>query len=66
MADLYLLIKIHQNIIPSDTFSVKYTAQLMHTTKVGEDFGHEYLSLGEAWQNGGILPATFHVEEKII
>jgi hypothetical protein len=63
MADLYLLIRIHQDIIPSDTFSVKYTAQLMHTTKAGEDFGHQYLSLGEAWKNGGILPATFSVKE---
>ena len=62
MADLYLLIKIHQDIIPSDIFSVKYMAQLMHTTKVGEDFGYRYLSLEEAWQNGGVLPATFHTK----
>jgi hypothetical protein len=61
MADLYLLVKIHQSVMPSDTFEITNTAQLMHTTKLGEDFGHQYLSLSEAWQNGGTLPATFNI-----
>lgn len=62
MADLYLLIRIHQGVIPSDTFEIRYTAQLRHSTKLGDDFGHRYLSLGEAWKSGGVLPATFHIK----
>ena len=44
MADLYLLIRIHQSVIPSDIFEITHTAQLMHTTKMGDEFGHQYLS----------------------
>ena len=61
MADLYLLIRIHQSVIPSDTFEIRYTAQLRHSTKLGDEFGHRYFSLNEAWRNDGALPATFRV-----
>lgn len=61
MADLYLLLKIHQDIIPSDKFEIRYMIQLRHSTKLGENFGHRHLSLEEALHNGGFLPATFEL-----
>ncbi len=62
MADAYILMKVHQGIIPSNTFDIKEMIRLMHNNEIGENFGHEYLSLNEAWRRSGALPITFRLD----
>jgi len=64
LADLYLLIKVHQDVVPSDVFTITTTPQLLYSNERGELFGHQYLSLEEALRNGGLLPATFRNQEQ--
>jgi hypothetical protein len=64
MADLYLLLKIYQHVIPSDQFVIEDTPQLRYSTELGESLGRKYLSLEEALRNNGMLPATFRLEKQ--
>jgi hypothetical protein len=59
LADLYLLIKIHQEIVRSDNFEVNQTAQLRHSNDKGRAFGENKMSLNEALSKGGVLPIRF-------
>jgi len=59
LADLYLLAKIHQGIIGSNTFDITQTAQLRSSNEKGNEFGKKNMSLSESLRKGGVLPISF-------
>ncbi len=61
MADLYILVKVHQNILPSNEFEVKETINTAFNTECGEAFSKKYLSTEISLQNAGALPLTFKI-----
>ncbi|MDO8515651.1 MAG: hypothetical protein Q7S28_00175 [bacterium] len=62
MADVYVLIKIHQGIIPSNNFEIKETIRVMYNTEAGRYFSEKYFPLIPALQNAGTLPLVFTAE----
>ncbi len=61
-ADLYILMKVYQSIIPSSKFVIKESIWHMYTNEIGKQFVNNFLSLSEALSRGGILPKTFILE----
>lgn len=61
MADLYTIMKVHQSIVPSDNFEIKYTIDRRYTTESGKNFGDNFLSVEEALERVGKLPVTFSI-----
>jgi hypothetical protein len=61
IADIYVLFKVHQSIIPSEIFEIKETPQFRYDNKKGKDFLDKYLSLQQALKNNAILPLTLKI-----
>ena len=60
--DVFILMKVHQNIIPSNNFEIEDTIRLMHNSKQGEEFGTKYLAWDQTLKKTGSLPLSFTLE----
>lgn len=61
IADVYLLFKVHQNLIPSSTFEINQTPMFKYDNSHGKDFLDKYFSLEKALENKAILPLIFNI-----
>lgn len=59
LADVYVMMKVHQSIMPSDTFEIKQAIQFRYSTQLGKDFVDTHLSPAEALLRSGTLPLIF-------
>ena len=57
--DSFILMKIHQDVVPSATFKVTDTVRVMFNSEAGRIFGEKYLNWSEAYKRVGPLPLTF-------
>jgi len=64
MADAYALMKIHQSVVPSNTFEIKYTIATRWNTDLGKYFLDKYLppiNTFQDLQKIGKLPKSFNI-----
>jgi hypothetical protein len=62
MADAYLIMKVHQGLIPSDVFEIKDVIRMAYSNKRGEVFLNNYLPQSKILKNVGTLPLTFKIK----
>lgn len=60
--DSFILMKIHQDRKPLDSFEIKETIRILQNSDRGKMFGEKYLVSPETIPRVGVLPITFHLE----
>ncbi len=59
LPDWCAMVKVHQGVVPSNSFQIKDTIQLMHNTERGKEFGAKYLETEDTLKRAGVLPLDF-------
>ncbi len=61
MADLYILMKVHQSRIPSESFEITETIMTLYNSNKGKCFAEKYLCWDEILKRVDDFPLTFNL-----
>ena len=59
--DSFILMKVRQDVVPSDFFKITETVRVMFNSEKGKEFGEKHLNWSNALKKIGSLPLTFHL-----